>query len=306
MTEFCDRAFPAQRSGAPKLVARFRALLPVLSALLAVLTIWYCAVAPMNFDGARALADDGETTQQIILDTMSLDRPRLPAPHQIVAGLVDSILGNPIDFPRNLLYHAGVTAGTALMGFVLALICGIGLALWIVTSITVDRALMPWVVASQTIPVLAIAPMAVVVLGNLGFTGLLPKALIAAWLSFFPITAGMVKGLRSSDPMQQDLMRTYNASGAQIFGKLRWPASMAFLFPALRVSATLALVGAIVAELPTGAQTGLGARLLVGSYDGQTIQIWGALLMAAALALLCVGGVDAAQALLRHKRGGRL
>ncbi len=87
--------------------------------------------------------------------------------------------------------------------------------------------------------------------------GLLPKALIAGWLSFFPITAGMVKGLRSPDPMQRDLMRTYSATGAQVFARLRWPASMAFLFPAMKVAAPLALVGAIVAELPTGAQAGL-------------------------------------------------
>ena len=87
---------------------------------------------------------------------------------------------------------------------------------------------------------------------------------------------------------------------------LRWPSSMAFLFPSLKVAATLALVGAIVAELPTGAQAGLGARLLSGSYYGQTLQIWAALFMASLLALLAVGAVDLARLLLIRRRGGRL
>jgi NitT/TauT family transport system permease protein len=165
---------------------------------------------------------------------------------------------------------------------------------------------MPWVIASQTVPVLAIAPMVVVVLGNAGFTGLLPKALIAGWLSFFPITTGMVKGLRSPDPMQRDLMRTYNAGAWQNFSLLRWPASVGFLFPGLKVAVALALVGAIVAELPTGAQAGLGARLLAGSYYGQTLQIWAVLVLASFLALLATGAVDALQALTARLRGGQL
>ncbi len=165
---------------------------------------------------------------------------------------------------------------------------------------------MPWIIASQTVPVLAIAPMVVVVLGNIGFTGLLPKALIAGYLSFFPIVTGMVKGLRSPDPMQRDLMRTYNATGTQILAKLRWPASMAFLMPSLKVAATFSLVGAIVAELPTGAQAGLGARLLSGSYYGQTLQIWAALFAASFLALLAIGVIDLARMVLMRSRGGWL
>jgi NitT/TauT family transport system permease protein len=165
---------------------------------------------------------------------------------------------------------------------------------------------MPWIIASQTIPVLAIAPMVVVVLGNIGLTGILPKAIIAGWLSFFPITTAMVTGLRSPDRMQLDLMRTYSAGQRDVFAKLRWPASMGFLFAGVKVAATLALVGAIVAELPTGAQAGLGARLLAGSYYGQTLQIWAALCMAALLTLLAVAATDFAERLLIAQRGGRL
>jgi len=219
---------------------------------------------------------------------------------------LSSIFTHSINSPRSLVFHAGVTAGAASVGFVFALGLGCAIAVGIVHLRTMDRALMPWIVASQTIPVLAIAPMVVVVLGNIGMTGLIPKALIAGWLSFFPIATGMVKGLRSPDPLQRDLLRTYSASQAQIFGKLRWPAAMGFLFPSLTVAATLSLVGAIVAELPTGAQAGLGARLLAGSYYGQTLQIWAALLMAALLAMLAVGAVVLVQRLFVQHRGGRL
>ena len=91
----------------------------------------------------------------------------------------------------------------------------------------------------------------------------------------------MVKGLTSPEPMQLDLMRTYSASRVQTFWKLRWPASVPFLFACLKVAIAISLVGAIVGELPTGAQAGLGARLLTGSYYGQTVQIWAALFAAA-------------------------
>ena len=279
---------------------------PIIVVLLIVLVVWYAAAVWLNFDTAQNLADEDATRWQIVAATMRQDRPLLPAPHQIAAELVSSIFSYPPDSPKSLLWHAYVTAYAAAVGFVFALVLGIGLAIGIVHVRTLDRSLMLWIIASQTVPVLAIAPMVVVVLGNIGLTGVLPKAIIAGWLSFFPVTTGMVKGLRSPDPMQRDLMRTYSASGAQVFTLLRWPASMSFLFPGLKVAATLALVGAIVAELPTGAQAGLGARLLTGSYYGQTLQIWAALFAAALLALLAVAAVDLVQRGLVRHRGGRL
>jgi len=271
-----------------------------------VLALWFAAAVPMNWDQAQSLADDGASWSDVARATLTLDRPLLPTPYQVASDMIRTVFGYPPNSPRSLVFHAGVTAWAAVIGFAIALLAGIALAFGIVHVRTLDRALMPWLVASQAIPVLAIAPMVVVVLGNIGLTGVLPKALIAGWLSFFPVTTGMVKGLRSSDPMQRDLMRTYSATGAQVFAKLRWPAAMAFLLPAMKVAAPLALVGAIVAELPTGAQAGLGARLLTGSYYGQTLQIWAALLMASFLAVLAVALVDTAQALLVRARGGRL
>lgn len=293
-------------AASPSLAERMRASVPVLVVIIAVTVLWYAAAVCVNLHQAQALAGVGAPAIDVALGTMSLDRPLVPAPHQIAATLLASVFGNPVTSPHNLLFHAGVTAETGIVGFALALVAGLGLAIGIVGQRTLDRSLMPWIVASQTVPVLAIAPMIVVVLGNVGLSGLLPKALIAAWLSFFPITAAMVTGLRSPERMQLDLMRTYNASGWDVFSKLRWPASTPFLFAGLKIAATLALVGAIVAELPTGAQAGLGARLLAGSYYGQTLQIWAALAMAALLTLLALGAANTAQALVIRRRGGRL
>src|SRR5207344_546854 len=111
------------------------------------------------------------------------------------------------------------------------------------------------------------------------------------YLCFFPVAIGMVKGLSSPDPIQRDLMRTWSATSAQVFWKLRWPAAIPYLFASLKVAITISLIGAIVGELPTGAQAGIGARLLAGSYYGQTVQIWAALLAAALLASVLVAGV---------------
>jgi NitT/TauT family transport system permease protein len=279
---------------------------PIVAVLVIVVAVWYAGALWLNADQAAQLAPEEASASDILRLSLALDRPVLPAPHQVAIELWTSVFDRPVTSVRSLVYHAGVTAGAASVGFGLALALGLALAVGIVHVTVLDRSLMPWIIASQTIPVLAIAPMVVVVLGNVGVTGLIPKALIAGWLSFFPITAGMVTGLRAPDPMQRDLMRTYSASGWQVFAKLRWPASMAFLFPALKVAAALSLVGAIVAELPTGAQAGLGARLLSGSYYGQTLQIWAALFMAAFLALAAVAAVDLARALLLARRGGRL
>src|SRR3546814_20757150 len=109
---------------------------------------------------------------------MAMERPVLPAPHQVVAELDRSILGYKITSKRSLVYHAWVTLSSTLLGFVMGTVLGILLAVGIVHLRTLDRSLLPWVIASQPIPILAIAPMIVVVLGNIGFTGLPPKALI--------------------------------------------------------------------------------------------------------------------------------
>jgi NitT/TauT family transport system permease protein len=154
---------------------------------------------------------------------------------------------------------------------------------------------MPWLIASQTIPILAIAPMLVAVLGTIGLTGLAPKAAISMYLCFFPVTVGMVKGLRAPDPLALDLMRTYSADGAQVLRKLRFPAALPYLFASLKVAIALGLVGTMVAELSTGGQAGLGGRLLTASYNGDMVHMWTALITSSLLAILLVWLVGVAE-----------
>jgi NitT/TauT family transport system permease protein len=191
------------------------------------------------------------------------------------------------------------------LGFLLGPTFGIILAVLIVHARTLQKSLLPWIICSQMVPILAVAPIVIVVLGSIGLRGLLPKAIISAYLCFFPVTIGVVKGLTSPDPIQRDLMRTWSATPAQIFWKLRWPASLPFLFTSLKVSITISLIGAIVAELPTGAQAGIGARLLAGSYYGQTIQIWAALVAASVLAVGLIGLVGFFERWVAQSMGAR-
>jgi len=281
---------------------------PLTVVCLALLVVWYLGAvwlnAPILIDGYER-RDVDWTFSQLAEDAMAMERPILPAPHQVVVELDKSILGYKITSKRSLIYHAWVTLSSTLLGFAMGVVLGILLAVGIVHVNTLDRSLLPWVIASQTIPILAIAPMIIVVLGNIGFTGLVPKALISMYLCFFPVTIGMVKGLRSPDPLQMDLMRTYSANTAQMFWKLRWPSSVPFLFASLKVAIAISLVGAIVGELPTGAQAGIGARLLVGSYYGQTVQIWAALLTAAAMAGLLVAAAGGVEKLALRRMGAR-
>lgn len=281
--------------------------LPVAVMLAGALLLWYGAAWAMNAPGAieRVLSASGNpwNWQDLLAATMSMERPVLPAPHQVAIDFWSSLADWPVDSPRNLLYHVAVTGQTTLVGFVMGTLLGLLLSVLLVHSRTLDRALLPWIVASQTVPVLAIAPIVLVIMGSLGFSGIAPKAVIAMYLSFFPVTVAMVQGLRSPQVIETEMLHTYAATRWQSLWLLRLPAALPFLFPALRVGIAASLVGAMVAELPTGATAGLGARLLTGSYYGNTLSIWSALVMSALLGLALTGLVAAAEtALLRHRR----
>jgi len=256
-----------------------------------IVVIWYGAAVYLNSDVLIDKYERQKTEwnfQLLVSDSWSMGRPVLPAPHQIMEDMNKSLFERKITSKRSLVYHGWVTISSTLVGFVMGGVLGILLAIGIVHVQTLNKSVLPWIIASQTIPILAIAPMIIVVLGAIGLTGLLPKAFISAYLCFFPIVIGMVKGLRSPDPMHLDLMKTYNATQSQKFWKLRWPASTPFLFASFKVSIAISLVGAIVGELPAGARAGLGARLLTGSYYGQTVQIWSALIVASVIAATLV------------------
>ncbi len=264
-----------------------KSVLPVLTVVLAIVALWYAAAVWLNstwtYDQA-ARAGTEVSFGAVVTDTWSQERPVLPAPHQVAAGLWDGVFGQKVTSKRSLAYHGWITLSATLLGFAIGTVMGIALAVGIVHNRAMDMSVMPWAIASQTIPILAIAPMIIVVMNALGLQGLIPKSIISAYLSFFPVVVGMVKGLRSPDAMQLDLLRTYNASAADVLLKLRLPASLPYLFASLKVGVAASLVGAIVGELPTGAVAGLGARLLTGSYYGQTVQIWAALFAAAIVA----------------------
>lgn len=290
--------------------------LPVLTVTAVLIALWYLAVIPMNatweYDQARRAGTELPFAE-MVARTMAQERPVLPAPHQVVIGLYEQTVGcdavgrrmcretTPLTVQgfgqrvvaaftsnRSLVYHAGVTLSATMLGFLIGTGGGILLAIGIVYNRAMDASVMPWAIASQTIPIIALAPMIIVVLNSVGISGLIPKAIIAAYLSFFPVVVGMVKGLRSPDAMQMDQMKTWSATGAQVFARLRLPMSMPYLFASLKVGIAAALVGTIVGELPVQ-EGGLGVRLLSGSYYGQTIQIWAALFAAAILAAGLVG-----------------
>jgi NitT/TauT family transport system permease protein len=266
-----------------------RESLPVLTICLILLVVWYLAAIPMNAVVTQAKIEAaGGGLANTLYYSWNHDRPVIPAPHQIAREIWNTVFMIAPWKVKSLLYHCWITLSSTLLGFGLGVILGIALAIAIVHSKLLSKALMPWIIASQTIPILAIAPMIIVVLGSVGLTGILPKSLISMYLCFFPVTIGMVKGLTSPDVIHRDLLRTYNASTNEVLWKLRFPAAVPFLFTSLKVAIAIALTGAIVGELPTGAVAGIGARLLNGSYYGQTVQIWAALVAAAVMASLLV------------------
>jgi NitT/TauT family transport system permease protein len=283
--------------------------LPVLTILIAIVALWYAAAVWMNAPwqnqlNARADLVDVPFTE-FAQQTWAQDKPVLPAPHQVFSEIWNATVALEFTSRRSLAYHAWITLSATLLGFAFGTALGVLLAVAIIHNDASDRSLMPWIIASQTIPILAVAPMVVVGLGSVGLTGLVPKALISMYLSFFPVVVGMVKGLRSPENIQLDLMRTYDASPWQVFWKLRWPAAMPFLFASMKVGIAISLIGAVVAELSNASGGGLGVRLLTGSYNGQTVQIWAALFIAAGLAAVLVAIVGSAEKWVNGRMGVR-
>src|SRR3954462_8134599 len=182
-----------------------------------------------------------------------------------------------------LLHAAWFTAKEALVGFALGATFGFVLAVALVHSRLAQRAFLPYIVASQTIPILAVAPMVVVWLKS----GWQSVAVIAAYLTFFPVTINTLRGLQSADRSAHELLRSYAATPWQVLWRLRVPASLPYLFSALRVSATASVVGAIIGELPSSIQGGLGGAILNFNqyYSLVPENLWATNLIAAALGI---------------------
>jgi len=282
-------------------------VLPILTVLGVICVLWYAAAVWMNSTWTLAQAERAGvemTFSEIVADTMQQERPKLPLPHQVAAELKKTVIDKKVTSKRSLVFHGWITLKSTLMGFTLGTFMGILMAVGIVYSRTINMSLMPWAIISQTIPIVAIAPMIIVVLSSIGVEErAVPKAIISAYLCYFPVLVGMVAGLRSPDAMQLDLLRTYGTSGWATFWKLRFPSSMPYLFTSLKIGIAAALVGAIIGELPTGAIRGLGARILIGDQFGQPIMIWSALIAAACLAGALVTVVAALQVLTLRRMG---
>lgn len=293
-----------------------RSILPVATVVVVIVALWYAACVPMNAQWTRDQAQRAGvelSLGELVSASMNQSRPRLAAPHQIAVELWNStwveevhgrrgIVNSGTLSNRSLVYHGWVTLSATMLGFAMGAGLGIALAVGIVHNRAMDASVMPWAIASQTIPIIAIAPMVVVILSSIGITGMVPKAVIAAYLAFFPVVVGMVKGLRAAEAHQLDLMRTWNADGLQTFLRLRLPVSVPYLFASFKVAIAAAVVGTIVGELPVQ-QGGLGTRLLVGSQFGNPIQVWAALFAAAILAAALVGLVGLLQRVTLRRMG---
>jgi NitT/TauT family transport system permease protein len=180
-------------------------------------------------------------------------------------------------------HNAGYTALESLAGFALGATAGLVLAVLFAGSRLLERGLLPYVMVSQTVPILAVAPMVVVWVG----TSWVSKAMIAAYLTFFPVTVNVLRGLRTVDPDALALMRALSATPRQVFLKLRFPAALPYFFTALRLSATASVVGAIIGELPVGSRFGMGVVIINAAqyYNWRPANLWAAILVSALLGI---------------------
>lgn len=233
------------------------------------------------------------------------DIPQYKLPHisTILRTFTDSTPRGSV--AQVLLLDALYTGFEAVAGFVIGGVLGFVLAVVFVHSPLIERGLLPYVIASQTVPIIAIAPMVVVGMGQLGAPAWLSKSIIAAYLTFFPVTINVLRGLTSVERDALALMRSYAASKSQIFLKLRLPASVPFLFTALKISATASVIGAIIGELPVGSTRGLGVQIVYGSQFNTFNPgfLWATIIAASLLGIVFYGAVALAESrIVRWRR----
>ena len=226
----------------------------------------------------------------------------LSLPHlwQVIAAFILPSQRNGPPLGLILAGQALFTFREALIGFAVGGTLGLLLAIGFIHSRLAERAFVPYVVASQTVPILAISPLIVVATK----AGWVSVAIISAYLTFFPVTIAALRGLRAADPRAFELMRSYAASKRSILWKLRLPTSVPYLFGSLRVAASAAVIGAIIGELPSGIPDGLGSALLNFNqyYSSGPERLWATIIMCSFLGLAFVGLVRLAEFLLTRNR----
>lgn len=225
----------------------------------------------------------------------------VPFPHWIATSIVPFFQQYPITDPHNVLRSTLYTALGTLAALALGGAVGIILAVLFVLFRPLERALMPWTVASQTVPIIALVPILLLILGNFGITiqtSLLPTAIIGAYICFFPVVISTVKGLRAIDPLALDLMHSYAAGKFQIFWKLRFPAAVPFFFTGLKLGTAAALVGALVAETESNNSRGLGFQIIGQVQSGDVADVWILLIISGLLGIGLVALVSLLQRLI--------
>lgn len=292
---------------APRLEARptrlrmvGRAAWPVIVVGIVIVVVWYGLSLRGNWPQARLLESPNTGFWTTARDTMQLTQPWVPPPHQVIQNLYQSLDRTPND-PRAIWVHIGTTGAEMALGLLAGSLLGLVIATVFVHSRPLERAFLPWVVASQTVPVLALAP---IVISIFGIT-LSGKVVVTSYLVFFAVAISAIKGLRSADPLAHELLRSYAANPWQVYWKLRFPAALPFVFTGLKIGATAALVGAIVAEL-FGSNYGLGQRIVFASYYTQTIVWWSTMLAASLLGLIAYTVLACLERLLVRSRPRQL
>jgi NitT/TauT family transport system permease protein len=224
----------------------------------------------------------------------------LPHVWSVITAFVDPAQRNGPPLGQILFGQALFTFREALIGFAAGGVLGLGLGILFVHSRLAERAFVPYVVASQTVPILAISPI-IVVATQAGWASV---AIISAYLTFFPVTIAALRGLRAADPRAFELMRSYAASNRSVLWKLRLPTSVPYLFGSLRVAAAASIIGAIIGELPSGIPDGLGSALLTFNqyYSSGPERLWATIIMCSMVGLAFVGLVRLAEHLLTRDR----
>jgi len=226
---------------------------------------------------------------------------KMPHWQAIAEQLLQPARRNGPELLVGILAKAGwVTWREAIVGFLAGSLLGFALGTLFAHSQLLERSLLPYAVASQTVPILALAPMIVSALG----AGWVPVAVISAYLTFFPVTVNTLRGLLSPEPMALDLMRSYAAPPWAVLWKLRVPAALPYIFTALKVSATGSVVGAIVGELPSSRSDGLAAAILraSGNYASEPEKLWAAIVMASLVGILFFAAIALLERLVMRSR----
>ena len=223
----------------------------------------------------------------------TVDATNMPHIHDMLHALTEPLQpgGPPL---IQLEWHwALFTAKEAFLGFVIGGLVGFGLAVLLAHSVLLRRGLVPYIVVSQTVPILAVAPMVVVGLGTKGVTPWVSVSVIAAYLTFFPVAMNTLRGLLSPKPRDLELMRSYAADRRSMLWKLRMPASLPFVFSALKISATASVIGAIIGETPASIQDGLGGAIVNFNqyYSTGPERLWATNIICAALGFAFFGAV---------------